>query len=37
MTVDYLNPFSDVFFYDTTVPADFTGHFRNPLPLRTAA
>ena len=37
MTVSYINPFSDRFFYDGTagnpVPADFTGHFRNPLPM----
>lgn len=37
MTVDYLNPRSNTGFYQGTpgdpVPADFTGHFRNPLPL----
>ncbi|MEP7042496.1 MAG: hypothetical protein ABI843_05510 [Dokdonella sp.] len=34
MTVTYLNPSSDRGFYDgDPVPADFTGHFRNPLPL----
>jgi hypothetical protein len=37
MTVDYLNPRSNTGFYAGTagdpVPADFTGHFRNPLPL----
>lgn len=37
MTVDYLNPRSNTGFYEGTsgdpVPADFSGHFRNPLPL----
>ncbi|MBL0164144.1 MAG: hypothetical protein IPP82_11055 [Xanthomonadales bacterium] len=37
MSADYLNPRSNTGFYQGTagdpVPADFTGHFRNPLPL----
>lgn len=34
MVVNYLNPASDRGFYDgESPPADFTGHFRNPLPL----
>ncbi len=37
MTVEYLNPRSNTGFYQGTagdpVPADFSGHFRNPLPL----
>jgi len=39
MTVAYLNAFSNRFFYndappnDGPPPADFTGHYRNPLPL----
>ncbi|HVJ63489.1 MAG TPA: hypothetical protein VM555_12360 [Tahibacter sp.] len=37
MTVTYLNPRSSTGFYDGTptdpVPGDFTGHYRNPLPL----
>ncbi|UXI67832.1 hypothetical protein [Tahibacter amnicola] len=35
MTVAYLNPRSSTRFYDSpdVPPADFTGHYRNPLPL----
>jgi hypothetical protein len=33
MTAQYLTPRSTVNFYDGTPPADFTGHYRNPLPL----
>ncbi|MEO6688511.1 MAG: hypothetical protein ABIS07_11720, partial [Dokdonella sp.] len=33
MTATYLNPFDNRFFYNGAPPADFTGHFRNPLPL----
>lgn len=33
MTAQYLTPRSTQGFYDSTVPADFSGHYRNPLPL----
>jgi hypothetical protein len=33
MTVTYLNAFNNRFFYAGAPPADFTGHYRNPLPL----
>jgi hypothetical protein len=33
MAVTYVTPKSTRDFYDTTVPADFSGHYRNPLPL----
>jgi hypothetical protein len=33
MTAQYLTPRSTASYYDGTAPADFSGHYRNPLPL----